>query len=178
VIYVSKPAHNGKEGPEAPQSEQAAEQTSAQMKAEPEKELKDRSAELLDSLQRLQAEFENYRKRTEKEKEEYRSFANLQLLTQFLPVLDNFELALSHAKGCDEQLVKGMELVYAQLIEVLETNHVKPIVPNGVFDPYRHEAILTEAKEGITKNTILEVLQKGYEVEGRVLRTAKVKVAK
>ena len=136
--------------------------------------------DLLDQLQRLQAEFENFKKRSEREREEYRAFASVALIEQLLPIVDNFELALTHGKnGClDGAFVKGVELVYAQLVEVLEHSHITIINPSGAFDPYRHEALLTEAKEGATKGTILEVLQKGYELNGRVLRPAKVKVAK
>jgi molecular chaperone GrpE len=139
--------------------------------------------ELVETLQRLQAEFENYKKRVEKENAEYCLLANGQLIRELLPVLDNFELALGHVKPEEKQdggLSKGMELIYAQLVSILEANGVTPIQPaeGERFDPYCHEAMLTEQKEGVERNTILEVLQRGYMLRGRVLRTAKVKVTK
>jgi molecular chaperone GrpE len=139
--------------------------------------------ELVETLQRLQAEFENYKKRVEKENAEYSLQANGQLLRELLPVLDNFELALGHVKPAEKQdggLYKGMELIYAQLVSILEANGVTPIQPaeKEKFDPYYHEAMLAEQQEGAEKNRVLEVLQKGYMLKGKVLRTAKVKVTK
>ena len=138
--------------------------------------------ELVDTLQRLQAEFENHKKRVEKEAAEHHIQANADLLRQFLQVLDNFELALNHATPAERQegLYKGVELIYAQLLDLLETNEITTIQPaeGERFDPYKHEAMLTEHRDGTEKNTILEVLQRGYMLKERILRTAKVKVAK
>jgi molecular chaperone GrpE len=139
--------------------------------------------ELVETLQRLQAEFENYKKRVEKENAEYCLQANGQLIRELLPVLDNFELALGHVKPEEKQdggLYKGMELIYVQLVGILETNGVTPIQPaeGEKFDPYCHEAMLAEQKEGVEKNRVLEVLQRGYMLKGRILRTAKVKITK
>ncbi len=141
--------------------------------------------ELLTQLQRLQAEFENYKKRVEKERGELSTLANGALVRKLLPVLDNFELALGNVPeggraGGRASVYKGMELIYAQLVETLEAEGLAAIAPaaGAKFDPYRHEAMLAEAQEGAEKNTVLEVLQKGYALKDRVLRTAKVKVAK
>ncbi len=137
---------------------------------------------LVETLQRLQAEFENYKKRVAREGAELCSQANGELLRQFLPVLDNFELALSHATPQERQegLYKGVELIYAQLLDLLEANGVAVLSPPAGerFDPHRHEAMLAAAQEGRERNTVLEVLQKGYMLNEKVLRTAKVKVAK
>lgn len=141
--------------------------------------------QLVDQLQRLQAEFENYKRRTEKENAELGASATSGLIQKLLPVLDNFELALSNVKEAEKAgekggFYKGVELIYAQLIETLETEGLVAILPadGERFDPYRHEAMLAETKKNAEKNTVLEVLQKGYALKGKVLRTAKVKVAK
>jgi len=137
--------------------------------------------ELVETVQRLQAEFDNYKRRTEKEREEQCSFANADLLAELFPLMDNFELALSHANEQERNspFFKGVELLYAQVANLLEHHGIVAINPlNGQFDPRQHEALLTEVRDASQKNTILEVLQKGYSLNGRVLRTAKVKVAK
>ena len=138
----------------------------------------DERQELLEQAQRLQAEFENYKKRTEKEREEWGDLAQAGILQELLPVMDNLELALQNAQPEERDgFYKGVELIYAQLQEFLENRGVQ-IIDTSAFDPHKHEALLSEEAEGKAKRTILEVLQKGYELNGRVLRTAKVKVAK
>ncbi len=142
---------------------------------------KDERQELIGQLQRLQAEFENYQKRVEREAADTCRTANSQLLREFLPVLDGFELALSNASAAERtgQFHKGVELIYAQLLETLEREGVTPVAAEGErFDPYKHEALLAEQVAGKEKGAILEVLQKGYLLNGKVLRAAKVKVAK
>jgi molecular chaperone GrpE len=140
---------------------------------------KDDRQELVDHLQHLQAEFENYKKRIDREKSEFMSFASAQVLTQFLPLVDNLELALTNAKpGEKDGFYKGVELIYGQLLELLEQHGIKAINPQGQFDPYCHEALLAEERKDVSKNTIIEVLQKGYELNGKMIRPAKVKVAK
>jgi molecular chaperone GrpE len=137
---------------------------------------------LVETLQRLQAEFENYKKRVARESAELSDQANAELLRQLLPVLDNLELALSHVKPEERQegLYKGVELIHAQLLDLLEANGVKAIQPaeGDRFDPHRHEAMLAEQRDGAEKHTVLEVLQKGHLLKERVLRAAKVKVTK
>ncbi len=148
-----------------------------ELKKEIKKKKKTEVEELKDSLQRLQAEFENYKKRTEKEKGEFVKFAEKNLILDLLTVLDNFELALKN-KNNGENFSKGMEMIYAQLFDVLEKKGLKKInAVNRQFDPYVHEALMQEEsdkEEGI----ILEVLQKGYLLNENVLRHSKVKVSK
>ncbi|KYK25353.1 hypothetical protein AYK26_06260 [Euryarchaeota archaeon SM23-78] len=133
--------------------------------------------ELTEILQRVQAEFENYKKRCEKENSEFIKYANADLIKKLLPILDNFELALKDCRAKDD-FYKGMELIYSHLIEALHSQGLKHIECVGKkFDPYYHEALLTEESDK-EKNTILEEMQKGYLLNDKVIRHSKVKVAK
>ncbi|MBW2976341.1 nucleotide exchange factor GrpE [Candidatus Woesearchaeota archaeon] len=133
-------------------------------------------AELTETLQRLQAEFENYRKRIDKEKEEFVKYAKAELVYRLLPTLDAFEVALKNTNG-GEKFIKGMEMVYAQLFSALQSEGLKPIEAFGKkFDPYMHEVMLKQ-KSDKEDGIILEELQKGYTLNGRVLRHSKVKVS-
>ena len=132
----------------------------------------DQVKDLTDTLQRLQAEFENYKKRTEKENLEYKKCALQDFIKKILPVLDNFELALKHKKD------KGIELIYLELYTILEDEGLKKIEAlNKKFDPHIHEALLAE-EYGREPNIVLEELQKGYMLNDKVLRHSKVKVSK
>ncbi|MBW3015488.1 nucleotide exchange factor GrpE [Candidatus Woesearchaeota archaeon] len=132
--------------------------------------------ELTETLQRLQADFENYKKRVEKEKQENINSASRNIITKLLPILDNFELALKADKNSDD-FVKGIELIYSELFEILENEGLKRIeATNKEFDPYLHEALLVE--ESDKENIVLEELQKGYMLNGKVIRHTKVKVSK
>ena len=139
-------------------------------------ELEKINAEYKQTLQRLQADFENYKKRAAKEYPEQRQLGIFHIIKKLLPVLDSFELSLK--QGCqDEPYRKGMELIYAQLYSILQAEGLRPIESAGLhFDPYRHEVILQEQsdKDGI----VLEELQKGYMLGDQVLRYSKVKVGK
>lgn len=148
-------------------------------KAEPTQEKpKDQEKEdLIGQLQRLQAEFQNYQKRIEREAKEFKARSELDLLKKILPIVDNFKLALDNASK-DESFKKGMELIFAQLEEIIEDAGIKPIGKlDEKFDPNKHEALLQEESKK-EKNTIIEVLQTGYELNGKIIRTAKVKVAR
>ncbi|MBU0471542.1 MAG: nucleotide exchange factor GrpE [Nanoarchaeota archaeon] len=138
---------------------------------------KNEAKELKESLQRLQAEFENYKKRIEKEAAEFKNYAETDIIKSLLPTLDNFELALknnTNAKG----FAKGIELIYAQLYQMLEDKGLKIIQCEGCkFDPYKHEALLTEESDK-EENIVLEELQKGYMYNDKVIRHTKVKVSK
>jgi len=144
-------------------------------KAEPKKE-KDVIAEFTDILQRTQAEFENYKKRVDKEKQEFVKYSKAELIQKLLPIIDTFEIALKNNKD-NEKFVKGMDMVYAQLISLLHSEGLKPIDSLGKkFDPYLHEAMLKEKSEK-DEGTVLEELQKGYMLNDKVLRHSKVKVS-
>ena len=143
--------------------------------AEPKKE-KEVIVELTDILQRTQAEFENYKKRVDKEKQEFVKYSKAELIQKLLPIIDTFEIALKNNKD-NEKFVKGMDMVYAQLISLLHSEGLKPIESLGKkLDPYLHEAMLKEKSEK-DEGTVLEELQKGYMLNDKVLRHSKVKVS-
>ena len=141
---------------------------------------KDESEEIKELLQRTQANFENYRKQTEKRVDEIREMASRDIILQLLPVLDNFNLALKNTGtgdgGC-KNFVQGVELIYAQLSGLLEDNGIKEIETDGKeFDPYLHEALMKVDSE-FPENTVVEEIQKGYLLNDKVIRHAKVKIS-
>lgn len=140
------------------------------------------AAEYKDKYMRLFAEFDNARKRMEREKLEFVKYANEGLLSEFLNILDDLERSVDAAKAKHEDytaFLKGIELVMAQVYEMLKKNNVKPIASLGKkFDPHCHEALMQEETEQAEDDMILEEFQKGYALGDRVIRSAKVKVAK
>jgi len=137
--------------------------------------------EYLETLRRVQAEFENYRKRVIKEQSALVDRATSGLVEQLLPVLDSFELALKNvdSAGSDdiESVRKGVELVYAELLGVLEKAGLSRIEAEGKpFDPNVHEAVMQEDGDG--EPVVTDVLRTGYTLKGRVLRPAMVKVSR
>jgi len=134
--------------------------------------------DLTNTLKMVQADFENYKKRAQKESQDFMKFANSSLIKDILSVLDNFELALKN-ENMTEQTRKGFELIYAQLYEILEDNGLKVIeTKNQKFNPNLHEALMTEKNNDKENGMILEELQRGYFIGERVLRHSKVKVNK
>jgi molecular chaperone GrpE len=132
-------------------------------------------AELTDCLQRLQAEFENYKKRAEKENGHFMKFANANLIGELLPLLDSFEFAFKNKDS--KEFVQGVELIFAQLFSILEKQGLRPIHAEGKkFDPYKHEVLLQEPSD--KDEIVLEELQKGYMLQDKVLRFSKVKIGK
>src|SRR3989338_5675717 len=144
-------------------------------KAELEKQVSD----LTETLQRLQADTENYKKHLEKENAEFRKHVLAEAILRLLPVLDSFELALKNAQNA-EQFRKGTEMIYAQLYDMLERDGLKAISALGTkFDPYRHEVMMTEKTDKEEEDDlVVEEFQKGYMFKDRVLRYSKVKVKK
>jgi molecular chaperone GrpE len=135
----------------------------------------------LDDLRRLQADFDNYRKRTLREQTARAASASQALVSRLLPVLDNFELAVSHAEQSRDfdGMLKGVEMVFGELREVLQGEGLVKIEAEGKpFDPERHEAVVAVEQEGAEPGTVVDVVRNGYELRGRVLRPAMVKVAK
>jgi molecular chaperone GrpE len=135
--------------------------------------------ELLDTTRRLQADFENYRKRVLREQTALVERATEGLLEQLLPVLDSFELAVHNlqAGDVDEKVRKGIELAFAELVGVLERAGLERIDAHGaVFDPNQHEAVMQD--EGDGEPHVGDVLRTGWRLSGRVLRPAMVKVTK
>lgn len=144
-------------------------------------EAEEKAMSYRESLMRMQAEFENYRKRQSRERDEQRRFASERVLKSFLPILDNLERAVDHAEGADQtKLLDGVRLVLKQFRDELEGFGVKPIEAKGeVFDPHLHEAMSTVETDGDPPDgTVVEVYQKGYLLHGKVLRPAMVGVSK
>ena len=132
---------------------------------------------LLDRMARMQAEFENARKREAKERADFRDFAVAGAVEQFLPVLDNFHLALK-AKGSAEQMRTGVELIVKQMEEVLKTLNVQPVEAVGTeFDPRVHEAIEMVERPDVPDHQVFEEVRRGYRIKDRLLRPAMVRVA-
>jgi molecular chaperone GrpE len=129
---------------------------------------------------RLVADFQNFRKRTEKEKTEIYSYANEKFATDLLEVLDNFERAIGQdvTEGADEKFIKGMEMIRTQLVNVLKRNDVEEIPALGEeFDPNVHHAVLMEPSEDYESGKVTDVMQKGYKLRDKVIRPSMVKVA-
>jgi len=143
-----------------------------------EDELKAQNAEFLDKLQRSLAEFDNFRKRTAKEKSEMFDIGAMSIVTKILPVVDNLERALNSAADKEDNMYKGILMIYKQLEETLNSVDVKPIECIGEkFDPNQHNAVAHEKIEGAEENVIIEELQKGYRYKDKILRPSMVKVA-
>ena len=132
--------------------------------------------ELTDTLKRLQAEFDNYRKRIDKEKTEFRKYAHAEIIAGILPIIDSFEIALKNAAD-SEKFIDGIKLIYAQIYSMLESQGLRPIKTDGEkFDPYKHEVLMKEESDK-PEGTILEEFQKGYMLNDKVLRFSKVKIS-
>jgi molecular chaperone GrpE len=128
-------------------------------------------------LKRLQAEFENYCKRVEKERKEYAGMASEKLIVKLLLIFDDFERALVTLKDVPEEARKGIAMIFKNLHKILHEEHVEHIkVVGQKFDPYRHEVLLKVESEQ-PEDTIVDELQKGYTMNGKVIRYAKVKVS-
>lgn len=142
----------------------------------------EKAEQYFDQLLRLQAEFSNYRKRTEKEKTEAIRFGRETMLERLISLADILEQALKHAQGAAdvEALKKGFEMVVAEFNRFLKSEGAEAIPTEGcAFDPHQHEAVeQVETEKDEENNIILEEFQKGYRVNGRLLRAAKVKVAR
>ncbi len=137
-----------------------------------------KAAEANDKYLRVCAEYDNFRKRTQKEKENTYAEAVADSLKGLLPVIDNLQYAAKYGDGDPEKFAEGVKLILDKLPETLEKMHVKPVgAPGETFDPTYHNAILHEESEEHGENEIMEVLQCGYLYEDRVIRYAMVKVA-
>lgn len=139
-----------------------------------ENELEEMNTKLL----RLQADFVNYRKRTDKEKEGLIDYGIETIVCELLPILDNFERALESEKDKDNGFYKGIEMIRHQLLELLKNNGIEEIdALNAQFDPNYHHAVLMEEVEDVDEGTIVGVLQKGYKFKEKVIRPSMVRVA-
>ncbi len=165
---------------------EAAEQPAAAPAAEPPadlaalcEKLKKEKQDLYDRLLRKQAELDNFRKRMQREKEEFLQHANADMIRALLPVLDGFERALAHRdSSTPEQFAAGVELIHRELLETLGRAGVTPIEARGEkFDPHLHQAVETVESPGHRDQEVVEELQRGYRLKNRLLRPAIVKVA-
>lgn len=144
------------------------------------KDYEDKLKENEDRLLRLQADFDNYRKRVLKEREEVYSYALEEVMLQLLPVIDNFERAIDSFKegSLDIKYVEGLEMVYKNFIETLSKNGLDEIEAlNSTFDPNFHHAVMQMEAEEEDENLVKEVFQKGYTLNSKVIRPSMVKVA-
>ena len=131
----------------------------------------------LSKLQYLQAEFENFRKRVDKEKNDYVKYANKNLIMKLLGSVDDLERIMNNIK--DKEITDGINMVYKNFLHVLENEGLKKIDATGKnFDPYKHEAFLQVVDSSKPENTVLEEFQKGYMLNENVIRPAKVKISK
>ncbi len=135
--------------------------------------------EIYDRLLRKHADFENFRKRSEKDKREFQQYALSDIVGDLIFILDNFERALAHAdESSNPEYRKGVELIYRQLRDLLEKRGLQIIESKGKqFDPNFHEAVAREPRTDVEEGTVLEELQRGYFFQNRLLRPAMVKVS-
>ncbi len=160
------------------QEKEAEQEEKKKEKSANKEEQKKKTDEYREMLQRLQADFENYKKRIEREKTEQQKYSCAHLIAKLLPVLDSFEMAIKNKNTSEhERFAKGMELVYAQLHSLLKEEGLERIDALGErFDPYRHEALMQEDSE--KENIVLEEFQKGYLLKDKVLRHSRVKIGR
>jgi molecular chaperone GrpE len=138
-----------------------------------------KAEENYDRLVRLQADYDNFRRRTRQEKEEFYKYASEKLINTLLPVLDNFELALSAEGDSIENFKSGVQMIYKQLLDTLAAEGVAPIPAVGEqFDPLKHEAVLRAESDEHPDNTIVQELRRGYFLKDKVIRPSMVKVVK
>lgn len=137
------------------------------------------SEDLKTQYLRLAADFQNFKKRSEKEKSDIYAHANKEIALDMLEVIDSFEIALSHKDSVEKNFVSGMEKILKQFQTVLEKNGIEEISAEGEeFDPIFHHAVMTEDTEDFESGHVSAVLKKGYMLNGKVIRAAMVKVAK
>lgn len=140
-------------------------------------QLASEKADLQDLLLRRQAEFDNFRKRMDRDRAEYIEYAGMETLRTLLPVLDDFERALK-IETPDKEYAKGMDLIYQRMLESMRKMGLEPIDAAGrPFDPHIHHAVEMVNTDEAEDNTVLDAYQKGYNFKGRLLRPAMVKVA-
>ena len=170
------------EKPEAEAEEPVAEESESAESAEAEEaekpeEKPQEDEDLQTKFLRLSADFQNYRRRTEKEKSDIYAFANEKIVLQLLDVLDNFDRAMQTAPE-DDKFAEGMGLILKQFTDLLDRNNVAEIEALGKsFDPNYHNAVMTEAAEDTESGIITKVLQKGYTLNGKVIRPSMVAVS-
>jgi molecular chaperone GrpE len=154
------------------------EQQQEEPQPDPQEELRKERDALQDRLLRTAAEFDNYRKRMDRERRDLADYTAGEVLSEFLPIIDNLERALQAAEP-EDPLRKGVELIHRQMLDMLRKRGVKPIEALGAdFDPNFHQAVIHEESAQHREGEVMEELQRGYLVGERLLRPAMVKVAK
>ena len=171
-----------KEDPKKNGQDETQKDEIVELKAADIEKLKNEVREYKDKYLRLYAEFENARKRMDREKMEFVRYANEGLVTDFLSILDNFELTVKVAQEKHQDydaFLKGIEMVLNQTNELLKKNGVTPIDAAGKpFDPHCHEIMMQEETDQYKDSEVIEELQKGYFLDDKVIRTSKVKIAR
>lgn len=161
--------------------QEKSKEENGETKAEGWQELKDQVAAEKDRALRLSAEFENYKKRKQREIDDFKKFANETVFRQLLSVVDNLERAIVSAEESsdDASLLEGVKLTHKEIIKLFETFNVKPVeAENQPFDPNFHQAVTQEENNELPDNTVTTVLQKGYLLHDRLIRPAMVVVSK
>lgn len=148
---------------------------------DPESQLKAERDELYDRLLRKQAEFDNYKKRVERERSEYVQFASAELMKELLNAMDSFDLAIHNASSdsaAGDTILRGLDLIYKQFQDTLARFGLKAIEARGqVFDPNLHQAVSTVPTDDVAENTVVDELRKGYMLNGKLLRPVMVSVS-
>ena len=167
----------------APEEEQEVKEEAAQEESAPaektrEQELEEQLKEKEDQYLRLYAEYDNFRKRSQKEKSEIYSKSKADVIEEILPILDNFERAAMNSDADFEGYKKGIELIFGQFLKVLEKFGVESFGEEGdTFDPGLHSAVMAVQDDTLGENTIAQVFSKGYRLGDKIIREATVKVA-
>ena len=179
--------YRGKEQPKAEDSQKVNQKQPASKKSELE-ELRDRidnlqreKDELFAKLQRVSADYANFQKRTPKQIADTICYEKEKIIKTLLPALDNFERTLQNARSAEnvDVLLKGIQIIYDQMLDILKSHNVEQIKALGEpFDPTLHEAMMQKTEPEQQENIVLEEFQKGYKLNGRVIRPSKVVVNK
>ena len=166
------------EATETPEEDNAPEAENTEEKAEEKTE--EKADDGNEKYVRLMAEFQNYKKRVAKEKNDIREYATEKLVMELLPVLDNFERALAASAEDDPAgYAKGMELIFTQMVTELQKSGLAEVEAEGQdFDPTKHNAVMTEENEELESGKVSKVLQKGYALHDKVIRPSMVAVTK
>lgn len=170
-----------KEETEQAENEDSSEESKNTEMTQEEEKPQNEGEDFKNQYVRLMADFQNFRKRTEKEKNEIYAYANEKLVVDLLDVIDNFERAIDAAEkkeGADESFIEGMNMILKQMLDVLRKHDVKEIEAVGEdFDPNFHNAVMMEDNPDFESGKVTEVMQKGYMLNDRVIRPSMVKVA-
>ncbi len=176
-----KKEEKAKDSPETPDPDETPSRQNDQAKEPGLDQLKELLAVEKDRVLRLSAEFDNYKKRKQREIEEFRKFANEDVFKKILPVVDNFERAITSAETHTEEsgLLEGVKMIHKEIVRLFESFNVRMVnAQNEPFDPNFHQAVTRQESDEFPENTVLTVLQNGYLLHDRLIRPAMVVVSK